>query len=50
MAGAIVGRRTLVDLAEDDDAGKLGVRIAGDGWVKDEDALEGMVRWWWCDG
>jgi hypothetical protein len=29
----------LVDLAEDDDARKFGMRVAGDGGMEDEDAL-----------
>jgi hypothetical protein len=30
---------TLIDLAEDNHAGKLGFGISGDGWVEDEDAF-----------
>lgn len=34
-----VGRYTLIDLGEDDNAWKSGMGVAGDGWVEDVDAF-----------
>ena len=39
----VEGKRTLVDLAEDDDAGELGLGVAGD------DGVVGVYAWdWYC--
>lgn len=42
------GGRTLVDLAEKDDAGEACVRVVRDGGVVEEDALISSVASWDC--